>query len=205
METGNIKVDTEAADALDVLISRARVIRSDRKTLSIGIKDGEIVVRAPKKMTSAAVNGVLLSHRDGIKRMVERYERAEAYNAAAGCAKLTPEEAGKLKKAALEYIPPRADYYAWLIGAAAEYRGITVRIMRTRWGSCSSKKNLNFNALMMLMPEHVADSIIAHEVCHLVEMNHSDRFYRLLKSVFPDYDDVKRQLREIGPAILNRI
>lgn len=60
---------------------------------------------------------------------------------------------------------------------------IRVKRVRSMWGSCSSQGNLNFNYKILFVPEKVADSIVVHELCHLKEMNHSPRFWRLVDEV----------------------
>ncbi len=85
------------------------------------------------------------------------------------------------------------------------YGRITLRCQKTRWGSCSAKKNLNFNILLMLTPAEVIDSVIVHELCHLVEMNHSPRFYKLVYAAYPEYDCFNRWLKDNGAAIMARV
>lgn len=60
---------------------------------------------------------------------------------------------------------------------------VKINKSRTRWGSCSSKKSINLSYYCMLLPEHLTDFIILHELCHTVEMNHGDNFWNLLNSV----------------------
>ena len=87
----------------------------------------------------------------------------------------------------------------------AEFNRVTIRCQKTRWGSCSAKKNLNFNCLLMLAPAEVIDSVVAHEVCHLKEMNHGARFYALVREIFPDYDRCNRWLKDNGKLLMARI
>lgn len=69
-----------------------------------------------------------------------------------------------------------------------DYRKITVKRMKYMWGSCSSKKNLNFNYKIMFLPERMADYVIVHELCHLQHMNHGKYFRSLVADIFgPDY------------------
>ena len=99
-------------------------------------------------------------------------------------------------------IPARVAYYAAQIGVS--YGRITIRCQRTRWGSCSSAGNLNFNCLLLLAPPRVLDSVVVHELCHRKQMNHSAAFYREVYRVFPDYDRCRLWLRENGGALLAR-
>lgn len=73
---------------------------------------------------------------------------------------------------------------------------ITIRNQKTRWGSCSSKGNLNFNWRLMMAPPDAIDYLIIHELCHLREPNHSPRFWALVATYCPDYQYWKRWLKE---------
>ena len=117
--------------------------------------------------------------------------------------KLTAEEIRALAAKALEVIPERVAYYAPLMGVT--YNRITIRNQKTRWGSCSSKGNLNFNCLLMLCPPEVIDSVVVHELAHRTEMNHSKRFYAHVLRVYPDYYKWNKWLKENGPALIRRM
>jgi predicted metal-dependent hydrolase len=79
---------------------------------------------------------------------------------------------------------------------------IRIAGQRTRWGSCSSRGTLSFNWRLALAPPEVLDYVVAHEVCHLREPNHSRRFWRLLEEVRPGYREQLAWLREHGPELL---
>lgn len=78
---------------------------------------------------------------------------------------------------------------------------VRIKNQKTRWGSCSSKKNLNFNFRIIMAPIEIVDYIVVHELCHLVHMNHSKDFWRLVGSIIPDYEERKKWLRENGPTL----
>ena len=99
--------------------------------------------------------------------------------------KLSMDEIRQLADQALKVVPERVKHYAPLVGVT--YGRITIRNQRSKWGSCSSKGNLNFNCLLMPVPPEVLDSVVVHELCHRKEMNHSDKFYAEVLRVFPDY------------------
>jgi len=86
----------------------------------------------------------------------------------------------------------RVRYYAEKAGALCS--GIGISNARGRWGSCSSKGVLNFNWRLVMAPREVVDYVVAHEVAHLKEMNHSKRFWEKVGSLEPDYPRAKRWL-----------
>ena len=116
---------------------------------------------------------------------------------------LTQEELKELAEKAKIIIPERVKCYAPKIGVT--YNRITVRCQRTRWGSCSSKGNLNFNCLLILFPVEIMDSIVVHELCHRKYMNHSPQFYAEIEKVFPDYKKCNKWLKDNGSVYLNRL
>jgi len=78
-----------------------------------------------------------------------------------------------------------------------EYNKITIRNSRSRWGSCSAKKNINFNYKIVFLPEELLNYIIVHELCHLGQMNHSKSFWDLVKKTIPDYREMRKKMRNI--------
>ena len=178
-----------------------QVIRSNRKTVAAQITAQGVVIRAPLRMTNKEIAAFVEKNRDKIERYLEKANaRRESLPDAPP---LSMEEIKKLADEALRFIPQRVGYYAPLIGVT--YGRVTVRNQKSRWGSCSSKGNLNFNCLLMLCPPEVIDSVVVHELCHRKEMNHSPKFYDEVRRVFSEYDKWNRWLKEHGPAIMKRM
>lgn len=100
---------------------------------------------------------------------------------------------------ALERIRQRLEFYAPRIGG--QYGRVTIREQRSRWGSCSSKHNLNFNWKLIMAPPQVLDYVVIHELCHLHEFNHSPRFWRLVESQMPEYEAWKKWLKAHGAEL----
>ncbi len=82
-----------------------------------------------------------------------------------------------------------------------KFNRVFIRNQKTRWGSCSSKRNLSFNYKIVLLSERLVDYIIVHELCHLIEMNHSIRFWRQVARIIPDYNKVRQELRAVKIAL----
>ena len=177
------------------------LIRSQRKTLAVEIKGDQLIVRAPVKATKAEINAFLLRNQAWIQKHLALAQQRQ--KAMAGVQKLTREELQELAEKAAQVIPARVQHYAPLVGVT--YGRITIRNQRTKWGSCSSKGNLNFNCLLMLAPPEVLDSIVVHELCHCKEMNHSDRFYAEVLRVFPEYWKCHQWLKENGQMLMSRM
>lgn len=76
------------------------------------------------------------------------------------------------------------------------YQSVTIRDQKTRWGSCSSKKNINLNQKLLFLAPHLVEYIFIHELCHTVHMSHSSRFWGLVKTHLPDYESKRDELRK---------
>ncbi len=175
-----------------------RLIRSNRKTISIQITpEGEVVVRCPNRLPRREVDRFI----DSKAHWIEAHLNKAAQNTAVP--KLTPQELKRLAESAAAEFPLRTAHFAPLVGVT---RGrITIRAQHTRWGSCSSKGNLNFNCLLMLAPEFVRDYVVVHELCHRKEMNHSRNFWAEVERVLPDYRTAKQWLKEHGSSLMARL
>ena len=178
-----------------------RVIKSSRKTVSIELKTDEIIIRAPKRMCNNEIQDIIAKKRSWIeKHYLVMQERQNNFKQ---LAPYTKKELNELTEKARTVIPRKVKEYAERIGT--DYGHITIRHQRTRWGSCSSKGNLNFNCLLMLFPDEVIDSVVVHELCHRKHMNHSAAFYREVETVFPQYHVCQKWLKENGAAYLYRL
>lgn len=94
----------------------------------------------------------------------------------------------------------RTKYYAEKLKVS--YNRITVKEQKTRWGSCSSKGNLNFNWRVIMAPIEIVDYLVVHELCHLIHMNHSKDFWALVESILSDYEKRQLWLKENGNKLI---
>ncbi len=178
-----------------------QIIRSDRKSFGLVVNRDGLIIRAPIKATDEEINSFILQHKKWIENNLNRVE--EHQKAESEIVPLTTEEIQKLADKALKVIPARVKYYAPKVGVT--FGRITIRNQRSKWGSCSSKGNLNFNCLLMLTPDEVIDSVVVHELCHRKELNHSERFYDEVLRVFPDYWKWDQWLKDNGDLLMKRM
>ena len=90
----------------------------------------------------------------------------------------------------------RIKYYSQKLGVSPNK--ITIKDQSTRWGSCSSKNNINLNYRVVMAPIEIIDYLIVHELSHMVHLNHSKDFWRLVESILPDYEERKAWLKANG-------
>ncbi|MCP5086230.1 MAG: M48 family metallopeptidase [Rhodobacteraceae bacterium] len=112
---------------------------------------------------------------------------------------LGPRLRGFLKVAARERMAVAAEHYAKTLGQRVSR--ITIRDTRSRWGSCTSEGNLMFSWRLVMAPRLVQDYVAAHEVCHLIEMNHSPTYWSLVEEVFPGYQIQRKWLKANGAEL----
>ena len=171
-----------------------KVIRSKRKTVSLQIHpDGSVIVRAPLKMPAKDIHAFVEEKADWIAKHLPN----------TAVTPFTQEELRQLAEAAKQDLPQRVQYFAPIMGVT--YGRITIRSQRSRWGSCSSKGNLNFNCLLMLCPEEVRNYVVVHELCHRIEMNHSPKFWAQVERVCPDYRVHRKWLKDHGGELIGRL
>ena len=90
-------------------------------------------------------------------------------------------------------IHERLEHFAPLCGVV--YKRVTIRNQRRRWGSCSSKGNLNFNYRLIFLPTELCDYVIVHELSHLKELNHDTAFWNEVGKILPNYRTLEAELR----------
>lgn len=157
-------------------MKKVKIIKSFRKTLSLQVKNWEIILKSPFFVLSKTINDFLDKNKAWIEKQISKYSDKKFK---------TENEILNLKKKAKSYIPDRVEYLASKYGF--KYNKIKITSAKTRWWSCTSQKNLNFTFYLMWAPKEVIDYVIIHELSHLKEMNHSKKFWDIVYSMMPDY------------------
>ena len=181
------------------------VIRSRRRTIAIEIdRTGRIKVRAPYNVGNFRIRRFVEEKENWIEKVLARIGRGESD--AISSDDLPPiSDADKqlLADQAKKIIPAKVAHYSELIGV--DFGRITIRAQKTRWGSCSTKGNLNFNCLLLRAPEEILDYVIVHELCHRKEMNHSKAFWAEVAKVCPDYKKHRKWLKDHGDELMSSL
>ena len=178
------------------------VRRSKRKSAAIKITaDMQIVVFVPLYVSDNEIERMVISKSKWIDEHMLKVQ--STIDERSKLEKITFEQVKELADQAVEYIPKRVKYYAEKENFV--YNKITIKNLVSRWGSCSTKGNLNFNCLLMLTPDYVIDYIVVHELCHLREMNHSQKFWAKLEKIMPDYQRAELWLKQNGGNLISRM
>ncbi|MCM1253486.1 MAG: M48 family metallopeptidase [Clostridium sp.] len=178
------------------------VMKSKRRTYSISIKeDCSIIMRAPLHASNRQI--AQIAEEKG-RWIITHYLKACEKKDNSPRSDLSDTQRNALEKrykeAARDYIPKRVAYYQALTGGT--YNRITIRNQKTRWGSCSGKGTLSFNWRLMLAPPAILDYVVVHELCHLTHMDHSPAFWQAVKSVYPDYKNARKWLKDHGNELV---
>ena len=160
------------------------------KRISVTIKPGgRVVATKPVWASDASVFGFLRSKRKWIQSAVGRMSKKKVIPLSGrGNYAHYKETARELVKRKIELVNR---FYGFKFGA------IRIKDLASRWGSCSSKSNLNFNYRIALLPDNLAEYVVAHELCHIKELNHSRAFWDLLALSVPDHRARRRELRNV--------
>ncbi len=172
-----------------IKIRRRRGLRNIRLAVA---HDGQVTVTAPRLAPLLLIRRFLANQEGWIIDAQTRFR-------AAGHMPRLSDEAAREQfllhhDAALKVVHHSLDIF--LLKNDWPYTRITIRNQRTRWGSCSIKGALSFNYRLVFLPPHLAEYIVAHELCHLREHNHSPRFWTLLEEVLPGASLCREELRE---------
>ena len=164
------------------------VVFSKRKTLSLCVKDGKIILTAPFGAPKRILDSMVEKHAEWIEKqlIIDKKRASVEHN-------LTLEEIKKMKLLADKYFKEKTAEYAAKMGL--KYSNIKITSAKHRFGSCSAKGNICFSYMLMLYPEEAREYVIVHELSHLVYMNHSPDFYRAVTKFMPDWKSRRELLK----------
>ena len=168
-------------------------IRVSRRSKNVRLSvrpDGKVVITKPSYISQASVRKFVAQHQDWVKIQLKK------------CAANPAPLLGRRSRR--EYISHKEQsrilVYSLIRQSNALYgysfRSVRISNQKTRWGSCSAQKNLNFNYKIIFLPPALQKYVIVHELCHLEELNHSERFWCLVSILLPDWRVLRRELKK---------
>lgn len=176
------------------------IIYSTRRTTAIQItRDGRVVVRAPRRCPRSFIDAFVHEKEKWILKHLNEFRTQKVMDDTEKRPPLSEKDRARYISIARDIFTKKTEYYARIMGVT--FGRISIREQKTRWGSCSSKGNLNFNWRLIFAPEEVLDYIVVHELAHRREMNHSKAFYAIVENVLPDYKARRKWLREHGDSL----
>ena len=159
-----------------------QVIKSKRKTIGLEVHtDGRVILRAPMRITNRELNKFIDNHMSWIESKLSLIEKKNADKISVA-----------QPKAIKEKFTTRVQYYCNIMGVSVNR--ISIKDQKTRWGSCSSKGNVNFNYKLYYMPQALMDYVIVHELSHRKYMNHSNLFWNEVGKYCPEYRMYRKEL-----------
>ena len=151
------------------------------KNIYIQIKDGKVIVKAPRKISKKEIEKILEQKSEWIQKTIEKETKKQEKKPL-----YTKEEFKKIvEKHANELIKQ----------TGLMPNKITIKQIKYAWGSCSSKKNITINLELIKYSEQAIRYVILHEFCHIKYMNHSKYFWNLVEKYMPDYKQVKKEFK----------
>jgi predicted metal-dependent hydrolase len=202
--------------------------RARRLTLRVSSITGEATLTVPRGTNRRAVETFVTSQEDWLRSRLGQIEpvvmptygeqipvEGRMLVLAPGSSRIRIEGESLLVGGNPEHLPARLKAYLRtlardrLVGASEEYAErlgrklgrITLRDTRSRWGSCTEKGDLMYSWRLVMAPAEVLEYVAAHEVAHIIEMNHSDRFWRVVEKLMPGYRKHRNWLRENGAGL----
>ena len=151
------------------------------KNIYIQIKDGKVIVKAPRRVSKKEIEKILEQKSEWIQKAVEKETKKQEKKP------LYTKEKFK------EIVEKNANELVKQTGLVPNK--ITIKKIKYAWGSCSNKKNITINLELIKYSEQAIRYVILHEFCHIKYMNHSKDFWNLVEKYMPDYKQVKKKFK----------
>lgn len=163
------------------------ILRSARRTISLEVRpDGRVLIRAPRAMPKKEIDAFAAKHANWLEGAKKRVEERSAFH------DMTDRRKDELTAAARDYLPKRTAHWAEIMGVSPA--GVRITDAKTRFGSCSPKNRICYSFRLMAYPPEAVDYVIVHELAHILQKNHSPRFYAEVQKILPDWRERKRLL-----------
>lgn len=176
---------TVGAKRIDYVLNISARARSIRLSVYCG---GKFVVTVPRQYSQPLVDAFIMEKASWVLRKMDELKRCTSYQ----LEQKIPGGLAQHGARALARAQAKVLYFNQFYGFS--YNRIAVKDQKSRWGSCSVQRNLNFNYRLLFLPEGLFDYVVVHELCHLVFFNHSPAFWHLVEKTIPDYDERRRRL-----------
>lgn len=163
------------------------ILRSARRTISLEVRpDGRVLIRAPRAMPKKEIDAFAAKHAGWLEGAKKRVEERSAFH------DMTDRRRDELTAAARDYLPKRTAHWAEIMGVSPA--GVRITDAKTRFGSCSPKNRICYSFRLMAYPPEAVDYVIVHELAHILQKNHSPRFYAEVQKILPDWRERKKLL-----------
>jgi len=153
--------------------------------------DASVTVVLPSMIGENFAEKFLREKSDWILKKIEYFKKNKNFS----IKKFGKKDYLKNKEKARLMVREKVDYFNEFYDF--KFNKIAIRNQKTRWGSCSKKGNLNFNYKLIYLSKKLVNYIIIHELCHLKELNHSEKFWKLVSELVPHYKEIRKELRKV--------
>ena len=158
-----------------------QITYSKIKNVYIQIKDGKVIVKAPKRISKKELEKIIEKKTDWIEKNLEKLSQKQEKKA------LYTEEQFK------QIVEENANELIKMVGLIPNK--IRIRNIKYAWGTCSVNKNITINYNLIKYSKQAIRYVILHELCHLKYMNHSKEFWSLVQRYMPEYKQVKKEFK----------
>lgn len=173
---------------MDKKLPEFEIIRSSRKTVCLQItREAKVVVRAPRRMSRAAIDAFVAEHAEWIEKHLAARKKKNELEYADG------QREAELRALAKIIIPQKVAEFASIMNVSPA--SVKITGAKTRFGSCSGKNGLCFSWRVMCYPEKAVNYVVVHELAHILHHDHSKNFWKTVEKYMPDYREAEKMLK----------